>query len=765
MRSILVLVATVVALVFSHPVLAEGLSGRVVDAETNAALEGALVEELDTGGERVRSTLASADGRFSLPEGSGDGHRLRVSHVGYRPVIHGVAELPRKMVFGLTPSMLAGEEIVVSASRYAENILSAPISIAKVDGAEIHRAALGASYSSLLDAVKGIDYTQVGLFDERFNARGYNEAFNTRMVVLTDGRLSRTGGGHPLYGPTLPKDDLRDIEVIVGPGSALYGPDAINGVVSLRSKGPREFDGTSIALSGGNRSIAKGRFRHAGMMSGPWGYKVAADYQRGNSWGEARPFTSQDGSRTILDNPDFTSEFQTVTAGIYYYPKEDGEWSLTSGLTMMDQVFLNPIARSQTKGYVNYFTQLKYSDENWYINLYRAGDDSRNTFSLNTRASLIAEGLPRAQAEEMALDRSEWAFYEGEARYSQKHALGRATVGASFRHDESTGLLFEGGKASARLFGAYAQVDVVPSSWLQLSLAGRYDEPESYASQFSPKVGLVVKPMPTLAFRGTYNRAYKSPTLSQQFALLPIFPGLTGRGNGAGFQFASLTGGPLPAAYAAGVDPLVPEDVETFEVGFKGIFSDRAFVDVSLYRSHYQNFISGAVPISNIQSGVVIVDATGAPVLEETLSNVNFGAQNVKGVDVGVNVYASDRVVLSGNASFLDADALEDARGLTQPFNTPRAIVKLGTTWRDALVRGMTVGLAGRAVSAYDFRSGVLTGRVPAFQVYDLDLSFRTRSGLTYRASIKNLLDHNHVEFGGGPEIGLLVVGEFSYEL
>ena len=764
MRNVLILIAIMAGLVVSQPVDAEGLSGRVVDAETNAALEGALIEELDAGGERVRSTLAHADGGFSLPEGSGDGHRLRVSRVGYRPVIHGITELPRKMVFGLTPSMLAGEEIVVSASRYAENILGAPISIEKVDGAEIQRATIGASYASLLDGVKGMDYTQVGLFDERFNARGYNEAFNTRMVVLTDGRLSRTGGGHPLYGPTLPKDDLRDIEVIVGPGSALYGPDAINGVVSLRSKGPREYHGTSVSLSGGNRSIAKGRFRHAGL-NGQWGYKLAADYQRGESWGEARTFTSQDGSRSVLDDPDFASEFKTATVGLYYYPTDKGEWSLTSGLTVMDQVFLNPIARSQTKGYVNYFSQMKYSDDHWYINVYRAGDDSRNTFSLNTRASLMAAGLPREQAEEMALDRSEWGFWEGEARYTTSHKLGRATVGGSFRHDTSTGPLFEGGESSARLFGAYGQVDVTPSPWLQLTFAGRYDDPETYDSQFSPKIGLILKPISNVAFRGTYNRAYKSPTLSQQFALLPIFPGLTGRGNGKGFQFASLTGGPLPPAYSSGVNPLVPEDVETVEVGFKGIFGQRAFIDVSAYRSHYQNFISGAIPISDIQRGVVIVDGTGAPILEETLSNVNFGEQNVIGFDVGVNFYATDRVVLMGNASFLDADTLADARGLTQPFNTPAATIKLGMRWREAIVEGLTLGVGVRRVSEYDFRSGVLTGRVPAYTVTDLDLAYRTLNGLTYRASIKNLLDNTHIEFGGGPEIGLMAVAEIQFEL
>jgi len=746
------------------PVVAGGLAGRVVDAETNVALEGALIEELDRQSESVRSTVADREGTFSFPDDSREGHTLRVSRVGYRPVTHGITELPSTMVFGLTPSMLEGEEIVVSASRYAEDVLSAPISISRVDDSEIQRKPIAASYSSLLDGVKGIDYTQVGLFDERFNARGYNEAFNTRMLVLTDGRLSRTGGGHPLYGPTLPKDDLRDIEVIVGPGSALYGPDAINGVVSLRSKGPREFDGTRVTLSGGNRSVFKGRVRHAGL-SGRWGYKVAADYQRGNSWGAARPFTSQDGSRTVLDDPDFTSEFQTGSAGIYYYPNEGGELSLSSGLTVMDQVFLNPIARSQTKGYVNYFTQLKYSDDHWYINLYRAGDDSRNTFSLNTRASLMAEGLPRAQAEEMALDRAEWTFWEGEARYTARHNLGRATVGASFRHDESTGPLFEEGNASARLFGAYAQFDLTPTRWFQLTFAGRFDNPETYDSQFSPKFGLVVKPVPTVAFRGTFNRAYKSPTLSQQFALLPIFPGLTGRGNANGFRFASLTGAPLPPAFAARVDALVPENVGTVELGIKGILGNRAFVDVSFYRSHYKDFISGAIPISNIQGGVVILDEAGAPVLEETLSNVNFGEQNVTGVGVGMNVYATERVVLSGNVSYLNADTLVDAKGLSQPFNTPETTVKVRLTWLDAWVEGATVGISARRVSEYDFRSGVLTGRVPAYALLDLDLSYRARHGLVYRASVRNLLDNDHIEFGGGPEMGALFVGEIGLSM
>lgn len=751
------------SLAFASNVQAADVVGRVVDAETRQALERAHVEWLDTSGETVAVATADASGRFAFFQpGKVDGS-FRVSRVGYRTVVHRIA-LSGELLFGLTPSILEGEEIVVSASRYAENILSAPISIAKVDGSDIQRDATGATYVSHLKGVKGLDYTQVGLFDERINARGYNEAFNTRMLVLTDGRISRTGGGHPLYGPTLPKDDLQDIEVIVGPGSALYGPDAINGVLSLRSKGPRSYQGTTVSISGGNRSVFKSRLRHAGM-SGQFGFKVAADYQRGENWGEARAFTSQDGSRSVLDDPDFTSQFQTVSVGFYYYPNEKGELSFRSGLTLMDQMFLNPIARSQTKSYVNYFSQLTYQDNNWYINLYRTGDDSRDTFSLNTRAILMAEGLPREDAEQMALDRSEWSFWEGEARYAAHHNRGRAMGGVTFRHDRSKGPLFEGGEATAKLFGAYAQIDAWVNPWLHLTFAGRFDDPETYEAQFSPKAGVVIKPTPTVAIRGTYNRAYKSPTLSQQFALLPVFPGLTGRGNASGFRFASLAGAPLPLEYVNGVAPLVPEDVETFEGGFKGLLENRAFVDLSVYRSRYRNFISGAVPISNAQAGIVIVDESGMPIVEETLSNINFGEQNVTGIDAGIHYYARDEVVLSGNVSFLDADTLEDDRGLSQPFNTPEVTLKAGILWRDFFFRGLTTGLSFRHVSEYDFRSGVLTGVVPAYTVIDLDVSIKVRERLRYGVSIRNLLDNDHIEFGGGPKIGMVAVGELQCEL
>ena len=139
-------------------------------------------------------------------------------------------------------------EIVVSASRRAENIVDAPASISKVDWKAVQRNTASNSYVSAIKNVKGVDHTQMGVLHERFNARGFNSALNTRMLLLVDGRVTKllSGAGTPAPTISVVKEDLQDIEVIVGPGSALYGPDAVSGVVSITTVDPKVRQGTSI---------------------------------------------------------------------------------------------------------------------------------------------------------------------------------------------------------------------------------------------------------------------------------------------------------------------------------------------------------------------------------------------------------------------------------------------------------------------------------------------------------------------------------------
>lgn len=755
-------IVAIVALCLS-PVAAQetAIRGRVLDHTTGEPIYGANITAVADG--RRLTAASQIDGRFEILDPPAAVYTVSVSFVGYRSeqVVVTVSEGETARVrLDLRLADLVGDELVVSASRYRERLVDASATIAKVTSQDIKSNAAGFTYISHLQNVKGVDYQQVGLFDERYNARGYNSAFNTRMLLLADGRVTRTGAGNPLLNPVMPKDDLHEAEVIVGPGSALYGPDAVAGVVSLRSLDPRVSAGTRVALTAGSRRIFKGRARHAGFQ-GKWGWKLSADYQRGNSWEDVATYYTPDSSFAVTDDPDFTSETVTGGASLHYYPRPDAELRVATGLTRVDQFFINPVGRSQTKGYIHHHQQVTYQDDRFYVNVYRTGDDSGDSFSLDTRALFELSGMPRAQAEEQARNSSDWSFWEVEGRFTQPVTdQARVSVGGNFRNDKSTGSVLEGGEASARLLGAYAQVEADPAPWVRLVAAARVDDHEIFDRQFSPKAALILKPNPDVAVRATFNRAFKSPTLTQQRVFLPIQQGVTIRGNDEGFRFASLFGAPLPATFANGLPALQPEENDTYELGLRAVIGARAFLDVAGHFSRYKNFISDTIPVSDIRNGVAVVGPDGVPLQEETISFTNFGKQDVIGVDVGVQFLATDRVTLRGNLSAIDADDLENGNGLSQPFNTPEAILNVGVTAKDVVRPGTRLDVELKHVSEHTFRSGIHNGVVPAYTIVNAGVGYRAPNGIGYRVTARNVFDNKHREFVSGPEIGVVVVGE-----
>ncbi|MCH2664811.1 TonB-dependent receptor [bacterium] len=739
------------------------IKGRVYDRATGEPVYGANVE-LKSDIEATGATSTDKDGSYAFEALIPGTYVLTVRFIGYRTDSHVVTVMPggstTRVDVNLVLGDLYGYEIVVSASRAPERLVDASATITKVTLNQIRSNAAGFTYISHLQGVKGIDYQQVGLFDERYNARGYNSAFNTRMLLLSDGRVTRTGAGNPLLNPVMSRGDLGEAEVIVGPGSALYGPDAIAGVVSLISRDPRVSSGTSVGLSVGSRRIFKGRARHAGS-SGQWAWKLSGDYQRGNSWEQIATYYTPDSSFSVTDDPDFTSETLTGSASLHFYPGPASELRVSTGLTRVEQFFLNPVGRSQTRGYIHHHQQLTYEDERFYFNAYHVGDDSGDSFSLDTRALLELSGLSRQQAEEQARNSSDWSFWEAESRFTQR--IGSkltAVVGGNYRHDTSTGSVLEGGEASARLLGGYGHVETSLFDWAKVTFAARVDDHELFERQFSPKAALVLKPSEDHALRFSYNRAFKSPTLTQQRVLLPVQQGVTIRGNDAGFRFASLFGTPLPALFANGLPALQPEQSNTFEAGVRGLFIERLWVDVSAYFSRYEDFISDTIPISDIQNGIAAVGPDGLPLQEETISFTNFGEQNVQGLDVGFHYRANEMVTLRGNLSVIDTDELKNANGLSQPFNSPEVTLNLGATIIDFLVKRSRLDFGMKYVSEHAFVSGIHKGIVPAYTIFNFGASLGRDNGIGYRLTIRNLFNNKHREFVTGPEIGAVVVGE-----
>lgn len=243
------------------------IRGVVVDATTGAPVVRARIEAFV---QRTR-TDAGADGAFSLIAAQPD--TLLVRAIGYRQMRVAVPGPGEPLRIGLTPAPLRLSDIVVTTSRRPERAGESPIPVTSVSDAEISASA-APSADRMLAQIPGLQVLPSQPTGADLSIRGINGA---RVLVLQD--------GEPVAGGLLENRDLsrlssaglQRIEVVKGPLSALYGSDALGGVVNLVSRdpaGPLTFGAEARAGDAGRREARleaeSGEGRLAGRVDGAW---------------------------------------------------------------------------------------------------------------------------------------------------------------------------------------------------------------------------------------------------------------------------------------------------------------------------------------------------------------------------------------------------------------------------------------------------------------------------------------------------------------
>jgi outer membrane receptor for ferrienterochelin and colicins len=726
--------------------------GRVTDAQA-MPISGAQVTVVGT---RL-GTLTNANGQFVLAGAPAGTQEVRVQFTGYGTVSRTVSvqgEQAATLEVQLQGEAIQLGGVVISASRRAQRITDAPATITNITP-EVLESSIGNTWAQALTQVKGLDYIQVGMTSVALNARGFNSSFNNRMLMMEDGRIAvLPENGLPVGQFTaVPKVDLAGVEVLIGPGAALYGADASSGVVTLMSKDPRQFPGTTLEVTGGNRSYFDVQARQAGVVNDRWGYKVSGEFQRADDWEHSQSYTIGNvPGRGAVVVPDTAMGINSIDWGagvvrgtgsvIRYF--EDGQLELSAGASQSDGVGQTNVGRNQLRDWGYNFAQARFSNRNWFLNAYRAQSTSGESYALNRYADAFARnGSLSADSLRMLSDwPSDGRMYAAELQnnFEVPSLLNTRFVwGAQYRNDVVSSKRqwltdrLTGEDLSIRQVGVYGQVETPLMPWLDVVLAGRYDSHENYDAQFSPKAALVLKPVENQAFRVSYNRAFKSPTTLQTSFHIPDWTAVVSIfGNTEGFSVKNASG-----ATVATYDALQPEENVTWEVGYKGILGDRLFVDVAGYRSTYENFLSPLVVISNPFAGAnatFAFDAQGAQIKNQagiapiTLIYYNLGRAEIFGTDAGVNYYLTPRVSLKGTLSWLKADTVEVPKGREEAtsLNAPNMKWTLGANFTD--VANFQGGATLRHVGGYYFRSGINMGRIPTFNTLDLSLGYKLPS-------------------------------------
>lgn len=756
-------------------------------------------------------TATNAMGQFTLTGIPAGPRQIRVSRAGFLASTTSVTVAAGEeslVAVRLETSPVELDALVVSASRRAERRSEAPVTVTRV-GPEVLDNVAGGSFVGALKQANGLDFVQVGVSSVGINARGFNSSFNNRMLMLEDGRIAvLPENGLPVGSLTaIPKIDLAGIEVVVGPGSALYGADASNGVLTLQSKDPREYPGTQVEVAGGSRQYTDVQMRHAGVR-GSFGYKLAGEYNQFNDWSNrigatAAPTSPREMSVGDTTGLDWASDVARGTGAVVYY-RGDAQFEVNAGWSRTNGVGQTNVGRNQLVDWTYQTQQFKATLPRFYFTAYHTESDAGKSYAANRYTSFRATPALAARSDEEIRQMSDWPSNgqlfaaEFQNNFRVRPLLNTSVVwGAQVRHDvvssERQWLTdrLTGEDLAIDQRGVYLQTETPLLPQLKLMLAGRYDDHENYDPQFSPKAGLVYTPVPGHSVRAFFNRAFKSPSTLQTNFYIPNFaPSIGVFGNPSGFEVRKPTGEIV--RYGA----MVPEENRTWEVGYKALINGRLFVDVAGYYSRYKNFMSPLTIIANpfapatnptagtaFVNGQQVVDEQGKP--QVVLTYFNLGEATIRGTDIAANYVLSRKVDFTGTVSLLELDEVSgiDTKVAGQveatSLNSPVTKWTLGTRLRD--LGNWQGGLTARYVNGYQFTSGINNGRIPTFSTLDLNVGYRVpRFRSAINLGISNLFGctsdstagndggcgfgQRHIEMINMPEIGTMVFLGIKYQ-
>ena len=755
------------------------IQGKVFEPESERPVAAATVVIAGAG----LSATSDASGVYRI-EGIPPG-QYRVIVVGYATLEPTTTSVEAGQIITLnlpvSDSAGAGEVIVVTGTRVAEKVLDAPVSVHALHDREIARIG-GGSFLSAAAELPGVHFNSVGLLNPQVSARGFHEHTHTRMLWLIDGRLAQNVVGFPAANllPTTSLD-VKSVEVVVGPSSALYGPNAHTGVLNVRTKTPWDESGASLSVRGGTQSRLDGTARLAGTVRDRLGWKIHAQYLRGNDFEPDRDHPAYRYGTSIAEN-DLIGDYRVRMAkgeGSLYYRL--GDWSATAsyGISHLEDFGVSSFARvGQEQTWQ--FGSVQLTHPHWYAQVSRISYEGK-AFDFRRLAAIAEErvqnGEPITESdlapirEDLTSTVPALEMLDSEVQYRNEVGGVKAISGVQVRRHDGGDNPFQFDPKNGELeprteLGGYLQLDYQPwPDHIRLVGAARIDNHSDYSTQISPKVAAVYSPTPAHKLRVGYSRAFKSPTLGQNY----LFALDTLIGNRYGWSIRDGDGNIL-----FDIPPLRPEEVHSVELGYKGKVSNAVFLDVLFYNSWYEDFISPLSQVADPMNGTFAYDSDGMllngddPALAGRLSTyVNFGRATVGGTDIGVNIYPTDYITVSTAVSWISmADFSRGDLGVDLHLNVPELKLMGSVMVQDLGIDNYFVRMSGRYRSAYEFESGYWSseqfyddGKLPGRFVADLAVGYRLPGyGLTMQGYVLNIFDNSELDV-----LGAAVAKRFTY--
>ncbi len=524
------LLVSVMVCILVEPVFSQAgsITGKVTDSETGLPLVSANVSISGTS----IGSATDTEGIFEIDNLVPGVYTMRVSFVGY-VTQESQVNLSAGEEYVWNVALVPGTDfdpVQVTAGRRNEKTLDAPASMDVIVPQEL-RLDIASTIAQSLRNVTGVDMVQTGIDRYEIALRGFNNVFSRTTLVLTDYRKAGAASiGVNLHNimPSLAIDTER-IEVVRGPGSALYGPGGDTGVIHYLSKDAFRYPGVTVSVTGGQRSMFNVQSRIATVLGKNLGVKLIGNYAMVDDFTlkecdpiflEAERFSEcpdpEDAVQLFVDGEREIRQRKLVLSGsMDWRMRGQATLSVHGGIANLDGTMLSSIGTIQAKGLITSYAQFRLSGGSFFFQAYVNTIDSRDSYIYG--GDLIGE-----VSEEYALQ----GQYSHEIGSRQELIVG---MDVTLEHVDK--------------FGAYVQSNTEISDRLQLTLALRGDYNNVVTEiQASPRVAFVLKPTLSSSIRATYNRSFSSPLATDYFLNLVAASigelNVRARGGANGFTYS-----------------------------------------------------------------------------------------------------------------------------------------------------------------------------------------------------------------------------------
>jgi iron complex outermembrane receptor protein len=558
------------------------------------------------------------------------------------------------------------EQVVVSASKTEQQLVNAPAAVSVVTTDTIQNSP-ATNIGDLLRAVPGLNVSQTSARDVNITTRGATSTLSTSQLALMDGRSIYLDFFGMVMWDLLPANpnDIKQVEVIRGPASAVWGANAMTGVVNVITKTPRELaaqGGTSLTIGLGtfDRNVT-GRDQSAGSMfyvngqhaqaaNDRWSYKVSAGYVSQdplprptgtipNSFNTPYPPFANEGTSQPKFNGRVDYDYQDGAKLVFEGGFSGTEGIIHTGIGPFD------IDSSSRMAYLTSRYQKGGTRVAFFTNL------------LNAEANNLLQRGPDGRPLPLNFDTKTFDIEASDVRnLGTRHVF---SYGGNFRRNIFDVSLAPNGD-NRNEGGAYLQDEIFLSDHFRWVVGGRIDKFSSIEDAvFSPRTTFMVKPTNDHTIRVSFNRAFRAPSFINNHIETAIINQLN-----LGLINPALAGQiyNFPVA-AVGNPDLQQETMTAYELGYTGQFmNNRVLVSAAVYRNETEDAIyftqNGRYSALNPPPGWPLPPAVlellaqrGSP-LPSSFTYLNLGEVRDKGVELGVDAAVNRYLNVFTNYSY-----------------------------------------------------------------------------------------------------------------